>query len=55
MSVSATAKIACDSSTIIGKDGAIPSVFVAKLFQMVNGSPDDVVTVSRTTSFYFKK
>lgn len=32
-------------------DGNAPSGFVLKLFQMVNGAPDEIVSVSRLSSF----
>jgi hypothetical protein len=35
-----------DSSTRGSHDGAVPSGFILKLFQMVNGAPDDMITVS---------
>lgn len=28
------------------KDGAVPSGFILKLYQMVNGAPDDIISVS---------
>ena len=48
MSRRATAKrSAAPSPTPKGTEGGNPSGFILKLFQMVNGAPDDVVTVSK--------
>lgn len=30
----------------VNKDGAVPSGFILKLFQMVNGAPDEIISVS---------
>lgn len=35
-----------DSSTLGSHDGTVPSGFILKLFQMVNGAPDDMIMVS---------
>ena len=37
-----------DVSATVGNDGggSVPSGFILKLFQMVNGAPDEVISVS---------
>lgn len=47
MSRRATAKRSASPSPPKGAEGNNPSGFILKLFQMVNGAPDDVVSVSK--------
>ena len=35
-----------DAAPSSNKDGSVPSGFILKLYQMVNGAPDDVISVS---------
>lgn len=35
--------------------GAVPSGFILKLFQMVNGAPDEVITVSHSFSTFHRR
>ena len=35
-----------DSTVQPSRDGAVPSGFILKLYQMCNGAPDDVISVS---------
>jgi hypothetical protein len=47
-----------DSSTRGSHDGNVPSGFILKLYQMVNGAPDDMITVSllsRSMAFRFAR
>jgi hypothetical protein len=46
MSRRATAKRSASPSPPKGAEGNNPSGFILKLFQMVNGAPDDIVSVS---------
>jgi hypothetical protein len=42
-----------DQEASSSKDGSgIPSGFVLKLFQMVNGAPDDIISVSHPVTFH---
>eukprot|EP00546_Thalassionema_frauenfeldii_P013379 CAMPEP_0178911260 /NCGR_PEP_ID=MMETSP0786-20121207/9591_1 /TAXON_ID=186022 /ORGANISM="Thalassionema frauenfeldii, Strain CCMP 1798" /LENGTH=69 /DNA_ID=CAMNT_0020583677 /DNA_START=27 /DNA_END=236 /DNA_ORIENTATION=+ len=34
------------------KEGSVPSGFILKLYQMVNGAPDDIITVRHLTSAF---
>jgi hypothetical protein len=35
-----------DTTQPASKDGGVPSGFILKLYQMVNGAPDDIISVS---------
>ena len=35
-----------DAAPPASKDGSVPSGFILKLYQMVNGAPDDIISVS---------
>jgi hypothetical protein len=45
-----------DSASTASKDGPAPSGFILKLYQMVNGAPDDLVSVRffRSGHLFFK-
>ena len=43
-----------EPSSAFKESGGVPSGFVLKLYQMVNGAPDEVISVSLDTpSFFF--
>jgi hypothetical protein len=43
-----------ESSPPPSQQGEVPSGFILKLFQMVNGAPDEVIAVSSTSFFAFR-
>ena len=43
-----------ESSPPPSQQGEVPSGFILKLFQMVNGAPDEVIAVSSTSFFPFR-
>lgn len=42
-----------DATQPPSKDGAVPSGFILKLYQMVNGAPDDIISVSKNHRHLF--